>query len=70
MLFRSRTHKVGPIEHDLPRHQLVSRMAHSFGRHVVRGLFELERGGERAPFNMPDHLARGWELAELNSANE
>lgn len=63
-------HLVGPIEHDLPRHQLVSRMAHSFGRHVVRGLFELERGGERAPFNMPDHLARGWELSALNSVSE
>jgi hypothetical protein len=49
---------------------MISRMAHSFGRHLVRGLFELERGGERAPFNIPDHLARGWELSALNGAAE
>jgi hypothetical protein len=64
------THLVAPIERDMPRHQLVSRVAHSFGRHLVRGLFELERGGARAPFDMPDHLARDWELSALNAATE
>jgi ER-bound oxygenase mpaB/B'/Rubber oxygenase, catalytic domain len=55
-------HLLGEIEHDLPRYQLMSRIAHPFGRDLLRGLFRLERGGERAPFNIPDHLARSWEL--------
>ncbi|MBV8861293.1 MAG: DUF2236 domain-containing protein [Mycobacterium sp.] len=63
-------HVAGPIGRDSPRHQLISRMAHPFGRHLVRGLFALERGGERAPFNMPDHLARGWDLSSLDEATE
>lgn len=63
-------HLLGPIERDSPRHQLISRIAHPVGRHLVRGLFELKRGGERAPFNIPDHLARGWELPARNGATE
>jgi hypothetical protein len=29
---------------------------------MLDSLFKLERGGERAPFDMPDHLARSWDL--------
>ena len=29
-----------------------------FAQDLLRAMFELERGGERAPFAMPDHLAR------------
>jgi|1185.fasta_scaffold04876_1 hypothetical protein len=32
-----------------------------FARDLLRAMFELERGGERAPFAMPDHLARSLE---------
>jgi hypothetical protein len=41
----------------------VSSMARPFGRELVRGIFALERGGERVPFGIPDHLARSWELS-------
>jgi hypothetical protein len=55
-------HVLGRIEHDLPRYQLMSRMAAPVGRDMLDSLFKLERGGERAPFDMPDHLARSWDL--------
>ena len=41
----------------------MSKMARPFGHELVDGLFKLERGGERAPFDIPDHLARSWELS-------
>ncbi|HTY30021.1 oxygenase MpaB family protein [Mycobacterium sp.] len=56
-------HVFGRTERDSPRYELVSRMARPFGYDLVHGLFRLERGGERAPFAMPDHLARSWELS-------
>ena len=27
---------------------------------MMQALFTLQRGGERAPFDIPDHLARKW----------
>jgi hypothetical protein len=48
---------------DSERFGLVSRIARPFTRELLNGMFELERGGERAPFAMPDHLARRWELS-------
>lgn len=56
-------HVFGQVEQDLPCYQTMSRLARPFGRDVLHGLFRLERGGERAPFAMPDHLARSWELS-------
>jgi ER-bound oxygenase mpaB/B'/Rubber oxygenase, catalytic domain len=56
-------HVLGRVECELPRYQLMSSMARPFGRELVRGIFALERGGERAPFDIPDHLARSWELS-------
>jgi hypothetical protein len=56
-------HVFGRVERDLPRYQLMSSLARPFGRELVRGIFALERGGERAPFDIPDHLARSWELS-------
>ncbi|MGO9927552.1 MAG: oxygenase MpaB family protein [Mycobacterium sp.] len=55
-------HILGQIERDLPRYQMMSRLARPFGRELVRGIFALERGGERAPFAIPDHLGRDWDL--------
>jgi hypothetical protein len=55
-------HVLGQIERDLARYQLMSRMAAPFGRDLLDALFKLERGGERAPFDIPDHLARNWDL--------
>jgi hypothetical protein len=48
---------------DSSRYQLVSRLARPFGRELLRALFALERGGDRAAFAIPDHLARSWELS-------
>jgi hypothetical protein len=56
-------HVLGRVERELPRYQLMSSMARPFGRELVRGIFALERGGERTPFDIPDHLARSWELS-------
>ena len=55
-------HVLGQIERDLPRYQLASRMAAPFGRDLLDTGLKLERGGDRAPFDMPDHLARNWDL--------
>ena len=55
-------HALGRIERDLPRYQLVSRMAPPFGRDLLDALFKLERGGDRASFDIPHDLARSWDL--------
>jgi ER-bound oxygenase mpaB/B'/Rubber oxygenase, catalytic domain len=55
-------HVLGQVERDLPRFQLMSRIARPFGRDLLNALFKLERGGERPPFDIPDHLARDWDL--------
>jgi hypothetical protein len=34
-----------------------------FGHDLLSTMFRLERGGERAPFAIPDELARTWELS-------
>ena len=56
-------HVFGRTERDSPRYQLVSRMVRPFGNDLLHGLFRLERGGERAPFDIPDHLANSWGLS-------
>jgi hypothetical protein len=55
-------HVLGRIERDLPCYQRMSRLAPFLGRDLLGALFTLERGGERAPFDIPDHLARSWAL--------
>jgi len=55
-------HVLGRVERDLPRYQLMSRIARPFGHDLLDALFKLERGGERPPFDIPDHLARDWDL--------
>ena len=55
-------HVVGEAERDLAHHQLMSTMARPLGRELVHGIFAFERGGERAPFGIPQHLSRDWEL--------
>jgi hypothetical protein len=37
-------------------------MAAPFGRDLLDAGLKLERGGERAPFDIPDHLARTWDI--------
>jgi len=46
-----------------PRYQLVSDLVRPFGRELMLGLFALQRGGERAAFDIPTHLASKWELS-------
>jgi ER-bound oxygenase mpaB/B'/Rubber oxygenase, catalytic domain len=53
----------GHGDRDSARYQMVSRLARPFGRDLLRALFMLERGGDRAAFAIPDHLARSWELS-------
>ncbi len=57
-------HLVAETERDLTHYQLMSTLARPFGRELVRGVFALERGGERAPFDIPEHLSRAWELPD------
>jgi len=56
-------HIFGQSHRDTPRYELATRIARPFGYDLVHGLFRLERGGERASFDMPDHLARSWGLS-------
>jgi ER-bound oxygenase mpaB/B'/Rubber oxygenase, catalytic domain len=46
-----------------PRYQLVSDLVRPFGHDLMQGLFALQRGGQRASFDIPTHLARKWELS-------
>src|ERR1700761_4593267 len=55
-------HVLGQIERALPRYQLASRMAAPFGRDLLDTGLRLERGGDRAPFDIPDHLGRTWDV--------
>ncbi|MGB8387041.1 oxygenase MpaB family protein [Mycobacterium sp.] len=48
---------------DSERYKFVSAIVRPFARDLLRGMFDLERGGERAPFALPDHLVRSWELS-------
>ncbi|MGB9308359.1 MAG: oxygenase MpaB family protein, partial [Mycobacterium sp.] len=56
-------HIFGRAERDSPCYQRVSRLIRPFGHDLLHGLFRLQRGGQRAPFDIPDHLARSWELS-------
>ena len=56
-------HIFGRTERDSPHYQRVSRLIRPFANDLFHGLFRLERGGQRAPFDIPDHLARSWELS-------
>ena len=55
---------VGRGERDTERYRIISRVAEPFGRELLKTLFALERGGERAPFSIPDHLKRTWLLSD------
>jgi hypothetical protein len=55
-------HAFGRTNGDSARYELVSELARPFGHELMDGLFKLERGGARAPFDIPDHLARSWDL--------
>lgn len=46
-----------------PRYQQVFDLVRPFGKELMQGLFALQRGGQRASFDIPDHLARKWDLA-------
>lgn len=53
---------LGWSERESPAYHAMSRLAHPFGRQMLRTLFTLQRGGERAPFDIPTRLARRWEI--------
>lgn len=46
-----------------PRYQLVSDLVRPFGKELMQSMFALQRGGQRASFDIPDHLAAKWELS-------
>ncbi|OBA73065.1 hypothetical protein A5641_06755 [Mycobacterium sp. 1554424.7] len=57
------THVLSLVGRDLPpRYHFVSEIAQDFGRELLQSAFAFERGGVRASFDMPDHLARSWEI--------
>ena len=58
-------HVLGQVERDLPYYPLASRIAAPLGRALLDTGLRLERGGDRAPFDIPEHLARGWQLKSL-----
>lgn len=51
------------IETDLEHHHHVQRMIEPVARAVLAGSFAAERGGIRATFEIPETLARTWELS-------
>jgi ER-bound oxygenase mpaB/B'/Rubber oxygenase, catalytic domain len=53
----------GRTERESPCYQRVTALIRPFGHDLFHGLFRLQRGGQRAPFDIPDHLARSWELS-------
>ena len=53
-----------PDKHDSGRYKFVSDIVRPFAGELLHGMFDLERGGERAPFALPAHLARSWELSK------
>ncbi|OBG59603.1 MULTISPECIES: oxygenase MpaB family protein [unclassified Mycobacterium] len=53
----------GRTKRNSRRYQRVSEVIRPFGHDLLHGLFRLNRGGERAKFDIPDHLARSWELS-------
>jgi ER-bound oxygenase mpaB/B'/Rubber oxygenase, catalytic domain len=61
-------HVLGQVERDLPCYQLAWRIAAPLGRDLLDAGFKLERGGERAPFDIPDRLARNWDMLACRSS--
>ena len=54
---------VGDVEHNALRYDLITDIVRPFARELFLRMFDYERGGERARFAIPDHLAANWELA-------
>ena len=52
------------VESDIEHDEHVKRCIEPFARAVLVGAFACERGGIRAPFAIPDTLARNWELSK------
>jgi hypothetical protein len=52
------------VESDIEHDEHVKRYIEPFARAVLVGAFACERGGIRAPFAIPDTLARNWELSK------
>ncbi len=53
-----------PGKGDSGRYDFVSSIARPFMKELLREMYDLERGGVRASFAVPDHLARSWELTK------
>lgn len=53
-----------PGKHDSGRYDFVSAIVRPFMRELLSGIYDLERGGDRAPFALPTHLARKWEISK------
>jgi hypothetical protein len=55
-------HVLGRAERSCPLYRLMSRLAPPLGRDLVATSLTLQRGGDRAQFAIPDHLAVSWGL--------
>ena len=51
------------VESGVERDRHLHTVVEPLGRALLEGSFAIERGGVRAPFDIPDHLARRWELS-------
>lgn len=63
-LFEPLLKLIGVFESDVEHDAHVKRLVEPFARAVLVGAFDAERGGIRAPFAIPDTLARTWELSQ------
>jgi hypothetical protein len=43
---------------------LLRRILTRIGRQLVEGFVEIERGGDRPSFALPDHLADRWRVSQ------
>jgi hypothetical protein len=50
------------LVHVLRRPDMLSRMARPVSKELLRAMLTMQRGGDRPPFAVPDHLARRWDL--------
>jgi hypothetical protein len=61
-------HVLRRTERDCPLYHRMAGLRQTIGRVLVRELFEQQRGGVRAPFDIPDHLAHRWQLPPARQA--
>lgn len=57
------SHVLRRRERELARYHLMSTLARPFGIDLLRQIYTVQTRGKSAPFDIPDRLARRWELS-------